>query len=290
MDNLPDPSDSRMGQMPIFFPIDTLGTFHSYPEAPNQFASVEDWPQLPFPAEPIAAEHFYGNPYSFLFQVPCGGYESSCSPAFIRKRNERERQRVKSVNEGYAKLRHHLPAEYLEKRLSKVETLRAAIMCLYLGYSPHFYDKTCETIKHLKDSLATINIPVLARKESDGYYYQGTVIKAVEGEKETFLVQFSEPSAEGEEDTIRVQRTASSDLLEYVTGMKHAILPGDKVLAPWDPGRKRYGPGTVLQGIETRDPLRGIDIYSTSSEERAKIHGISQINQSAMYETIEQSP
>uniref|UniRef100_S4RUN7 Achaete-scute family bHLH transcription factor 4 n=1 Tax=Petromyzon marinus TaxID=7757 RepID=S4RUN7_PETMA len=48
-------------------------------------------------------------------------------PAFIRKRNERERQRVKCVNEGYARLRDHLPDEFSDKRLSKVETLRAAI-------------------------------------------------------------------------------------------------------------------------------------------------------------------
>ena len=43
-------------------------------------------------------------------------------PAFIRKRNERERQRVKCVNEGYARLREHLPQEFAEKRLSKVKS------------------------------------------------------------------------------------------------------------------------------------------------------------------------
>uniref|UniRef100_G1KJE8 Achaete-scute family bHLH transcription factor 3 n=1 Tax=Anolis carolinensis TaxID=28377 RepID=G1KJE8_ANOCA len=78
----------------------------------------------------LPAEYSYSNPCSFPFQASCGNFgrcEYSCNPAFIRKRNERERQRVKCVNEGYAKLRHHLPAEYLEKRLSKVETLRAAI-------------------------------------------------------------------------------------------------------------------------------------------------------------------
>ncbi|CAL8330117.1 unnamed protein product [Boreogadus saida] len=48
-------------------------------------------------------------------------------PAFIRKRNERERHRVRCVNDGYARLREHLPRELEEKRLSKVETLRAAI-------------------------------------------------------------------------------------------------------------------------------------------------------------------
>ncbi|XP_041612516.1 achaete-scute homolog 4 [Vulpes lagopus] len=48
-------------------------------------------------------------------------------PAFLRRRNERERQRVRGVNEGYARLRDHLPRELAQRRLSKVETLRAAI-------------------------------------------------------------------------------------------------------------------------------------------------------------------
>lgn len=53
-------------------------------------------------------------------------------PAFIRRRNERERQRVRCVNEGYARLREHLPIKDKEKRLSKVETLRGAIE--YINY------------------------------------------------------------------------------------------------------------------------------------------------------------
>uniref|UniRef100_U3KFW6 Achaete-scute family bHLH transcription factor 4 n=1 Tax=Ficedula albicollis TaxID=59894 RepID=U3KFW6_FICAL len=56
-----------------------------------------------------------------------GIYDYSLEPAFIRKRNERERQRVRCVNEGYSRLREHLPKEFADKRLSKVETLRAAI-------------------------------------------------------------------------------------------------------------------------------------------------------------------
>nr|XP_008294169.1 PREDICTED: achaete-scute homolog 5-like [Stegastes partitus] len=59
-------------------------------------------------------------------------YECPFEPAFIQKRNERERQRVKCVNQGYAKLRDHLPGHSADKRLSKVETLRAAIS--YIKY------------------------------------------------------------------------------------------------------------------------------------------------------------
>ncbi|XP_042262862.1 achaete-scute homolog 5-like [Thunnus thynnus] len=59
-------------------------------------------------------------------------YECPFEPAFIQKRNERERQRVKCVNQGYAKLREHLPGQSADRRLSKVETLRAAIR--YIKY------------------------------------------------------------------------------------------------------------------------------------------------------------
>lgn len=59
-------------------------------------------------------------------------YECPFEPAFIQKRNERERQRVRCVNQGYAKLREHLPGQSADKRLSKVETLRAAIR--YIKY------------------------------------------------------------------------------------------------------------------------------------------------------------
>lgn len=91
----------------------------------------------PLPAEPSGAMPFLLFPgpaaaYAGLF--PCapgpgalGGYDGPFEPAFIQKRNERERQRVRCVNEGYARLRGHLPGALAERRLSKVETLRAAI-------------------------------------------------------------------------------------------------------------------------------------------------------------------
>lgn len=130
MEKLPLFGDSYVGQMPQFCSRDPFAMFHLYPETPNQLTGPEEVPLPLLMSEQLSAENFYSNPCRFQFQVPCGNFgrcEYSCGPAFIRKRNERERQRVKCVNEGYAKLRHHLPAEYLEKRLSKVETLRAAI-------------------------------------------------------------------------------------------------------------------------------------------------------------------
>lgn len=72
------------------------------------------------------------NPFSPFCQIPIpnpyASYECGFEPAFIRKRNERERERVRGVNDGYMRLRNHLPLiENKEKRISKVETLRAAI-------------------------------------------------------------------------------------------------------------------------------------------------------------------
>lgn len=72
-----------------------------------------------------------------------------------------------------------------------------------------------------------------------------------------FLVEFAKPLVSHGRHPVCVQKTAKDDILEYVNGMKHSLLPGDKVLAPWEPDMARYGPGTVLTGIETRDPLRG---------------------------------
>ncbi|XP_061570173.1 achaete-scute homolog 4-like [Cololabis saira] len=63
----------------------------------------------------------------FPFHAPHAVFDYAFEPAFIQKRNERERHRVRCVNEGYARLREHLPQEFEDKRLSKVETLRAAI-------------------------------------------------------------------------------------------------------------------------------------------------------------------
>nr|XP_014351415.1 PREDICTED: achaete-scute homolog 4 [Latimeria chalumnae] len=87
---------------------------------------------IPLHLEPVYLEEACSRGYSgrlSYLQLPghLGLYDCSFEPAFIRKRNERERQRVRCVNQGYARLREHLPEEFAEKRLSKVETLRAAI-------------------------------------------------------------------------------------------------------------------------------------------------------------------
>ncbi|CAJ1051246.1 achaete-scute homolog 5-like [Xyrichtys novacula] len=107
----------------------------------------EDVPQrslsgsVPFLLYPSTMDPYKGSlrgpgllPYlsSFHHHGHFSVYECPFEPAFIQKRNERERQRVRCVNQGYAKLRDHLPGQSADKRLSKVETLRAAIR--YIKY------------------------------------------------------------------------------------------------------------------------------------------------------------
>lgn len=48
-------------------------------------------------------------------------------PATVARRNERERNRVKMVNNGFATLRQHVPNGAKNKKMSKVETLRSAV-------------------------------------------------------------------------------------------------------------------------------------------------------------------
>lgn len=77
--------------------------------------------------KPVYSQTYSGCLSYLKFPTHLSMYDCSFEPAFIHKRNERERQRVRCVNEGYARLREHLPQEFEDKRLSKVETLRAAI-------------------------------------------------------------------------------------------------------------------------------------------------------------------
>ncbi|XP_071834815.1 achaete-scute homolog 1-like [Apostichopus japonicus] len=56
-----------------------------------------------------------------------GGYLPPPAPAAVARRNERERNRVKLVNLGFASLRNQLPDGVKNKKMSKVETLRSAV-------------------------------------------------------------------------------------------------------------------------------------------------------------------
>ncbi|KAG8189502.1 hypothetical protein JTE90_008464 [Oedothorax gibbosus] len=49
------------------------------------------------------------------------------APPAVARRNERERNRVRQVNQGFQTLRQHVPNGAKSKKMSKVETLRSAV-------------------------------------------------------------------------------------------------------------------------------------------------------------------
>ncbi|ELU03625.1 hypothetical protein CAPTEDRAFT_91237 [Capitella teleta] len=65
--------------------------------------------------------------------IRCKRKSAKCLPASARKassvarRNERERNRVKQVNQGFERLREHVPNGSANKKMSKVDTLRSAL-------------------------------------------------------------------------------------------------------------------------------------------------------------------
>ncbi|XP_074681471.1 achaete-scute homolog 4 [Strix aluco] len=115
---------------------------------------------VPFHLDPSYWKQTYGGHGGCISYIPLPGYVSiydySFEPAFIRKRNERERQRVRCVNEGYTRLKEHLPKEFADKRLSKVETLRAAIS--YIKHLQSLLD--CHPlVSNSKESLSAKELP-----------------------------------------------------------------------------------------------------------------------------------
>ncbi|KAM6322050.1 achaete-scute homolog 2 [Podargus strigoides] len=56
-----------------------------------------------------------------------GGGGGGAAAAAVARRNERERNRVRLVNLGFAALRQHVPHGAASKKMSKVETLRSAV-------------------------------------------------------------------------------------------------------------------------------------------------------------------
>ena len=59
------------------------------------------------------------SPYSAVDGVPLPE-KLLLEPGYIHRRNERERDRVRSLNEGYDRLKQRLPLRIKDKRISKV--------------------------------------------------------------------------------------------------------------------------------------------------------------------------
>ncbi|XP_046565392.1 achaete-scute homolog 4-like [Haliotis rubra] len=99
----------------------------------------------------IRYESMKSNPFSPVCMIPVPTQftlDSGLEPSFIRKRNERERERVRCVNDGYERLKEHLPLDNKERRISKVETLRAAIQ--YIKHLQTLLDDQGDTVTKRK--------------------------------------------------------------------------------------------------------------------------------------------
>ncbi|XP_021407632.1 uncharacterized protein LOC110482601 isoform X3 [Lonchura striata] len=94
---------------------------------------------------------------------------------------------------------------------------------------------------------------VLARRETDGYYYLGHIVQEVKGSREGFLVEFDQSCVPKGKVQRGRQETPLYDILHYEDARQQPLAPGDRVLAPWEASAKRFGPGTVLRIVENTE-------------------------------------
>ncbi|RLW01865.1 hypothetical protein DV515_00007776 [Chloebia gouldiae] len=122
--------------------------------------------------------------------------------------------------------------------------------CMPLIPSRNFIGSSLEASRVLRGAR------VLARRETDGYYYLGHIVQEVKGCREGFLVEFDQSSVLKGKVQPGQQETPLYDILHYEDARRQPLAPGDRVLAPWEASAKRFGPGTVLRVVEnTEAPL-----------------------------------
>lgn len=80
------------------------------------------------------------------------------------------------MNQGYTKLRNHLPGQNQDKRLSKVETLRAAIR--YIKYLQDLVDMEDPNISNLS---AGTDVGRDSQDSSSGPEYEGSSAGSTSG-------------------------------------------------------------------------------------------------------------
>ncbi|KAM8974485.1 uncharacterized protein RCH25_019893 [Pelodytes ibericus] len=100
---------------------------------------------------------------------------------------------------------------------------------------------------------------VLARRETDGFYYLGHIVREAEGYKDRFLVEFEKCRSLKGRGQFRMQETPVCDVIHYEDSRWRPLSTGDKVLAPPESNAEQYGPGTVLQGAESRQSCPALE-------------------------------
>ena len=60
------------------------------------------------------------------------------------------------------------------------------------------------------------------------------------------------PCKHGKYRQTEYQDTYIFDIVDYLDALRHTIITGDHVLAPFEPEGERFGPGIVIEGQEKR--------------------------------------
>lgn len=94
---------------------------------------------------------------------------------------------------------------------------------------------------------------VLARREPDGFYYWAQIKAAPELQQGTLLVEFEVPLVTDPKLPAPWLSVVSEEDVILLPSVECTLRTGDKVLAPWGPKQQRYGPGTILLGLERTD-------------------------------------
>ncbi|KAJ7402965.1 hypothetical protein BTVI_81804 [Pitangus sulphuratus] len=73
------------------------------------------------------------------------------------------------------------------------------------------------------------------------------------GSRERFVIEFDKSRARKGKVQLRLQETPLYDILHYEDARRQRLAPGDRVLAPWEARAERFGPGTVLKVVESKE-------------------------------------
>uniref|UniRef100_A0A0N5BRF1 BHLH domain-containing protein n=1 Tax=Strongyloides papillosus TaxID=174720 RepID=A0A0N5BRF1_STREA len=117
----------------------------------DNYQSTFDWPTPSVCKEPSENQRSrQESPFGSNVSMPLPNQmdDNGCQ---VFRRNERERLRVRWINEGYQQMRNMLPAQYVKTRMSKLETLNLAIAHIkhlkkLLDDSHH--NNKCDCYKH----------------------------------------------------------------------------------------------------------------------------------------------
>lgn len=170
-------------------------------------------------------------------------YLMSPPPVSISRRNARERNRVKQVNNGFAALRQHIPSVAKAKKISKVDTLKQAVEYIQnLQQLLTENDKALVQDQQLLNS-DSFNIPNLASclQESAGMF-PGQEFTAANFFPKDFNMTF--PLSYTDDENMSPMSTISSQTLspEPLNSVMSPDAPGTTFSFPNTPSMKGHVP------------------------------------------------